>query len=606
LSGNNIWHIDCITPTKTKKMKQLVCSILFIVLSFCSFSQLQDVRIETKDGQRVYVHVIQKGNTLWGIHKLYDVPVEDIVAINPGVQNGLQEGQIVYIPVPVISSEKAHIVVAGETLSSIARKYDVSVKDLEKWNPGVENGIKIDQKIVIVDATYATGEKIKSPEVSKAETTVQKENIKVSFNDSIIEHPVAQGETLYSISKRYIVPAETIIAFNKKKNNNIKPGEVLRIPLKKERISKVDVREVPGKEVSTSRNNTIFNQKKGEYKVAILMPFMLNKGAGYSEAISNLAVEFLMGAQMAIDSLEKAGLNAKVYVYDTENNLEKVKELLAKSEMATMDMLIGPLNKAHAQTMADWSMKNKIRLVCPLNVDTKILQNNPYVYTTVGSDITLMKGLAKFMATKFSGSKILLVKPTNAQDSILYHAFRSEYNRLAANGGSKLIETTPTGFTSYLSASTQMGIVFPTNDSKSVTTFMNELARFSHKFGPTSYVFGNDSWLNMESLNAFYRNKYRVSVPSSMDLNYNYDRTKIYHRKYRTIYQSDFTKVAVQGFDVMYNFCMELLVGKNVDQLIMNDFKSVQVGPNHGFENQHVEILSYDQYELINISNGVK
>lgn len=587
-------------------MKQIVCSILFIVISFCSFSQLQDVKIDTKDGQRVYVHVIQKGNTLWGIHKLYDVPVEEIVALNPGVEKGLQEGQTLYIPVPVITTEKTHTVVAGETLSAIARKYDVTIKDLEKWNPGVEKGIQVDQRLIIVDASYVTGEKIKSPEGLNVQTTTPKEPIKVSFNDSIVEHEVIQGETMYSISKRYIVPAERIVAFNNKKNNTIKPGEILRIPLKKERISKVNVREVPGKEIQFTGDLPVFNQKKGEYKVAILMPFMLNKGAGYSETISNLAAEFLMGAQMAIDSLEKAGLNAKVYVYDTENSLEKVKELLAKPEMATMDMLIGPLNKTHAQVMADWSLKNKIRLVCPINVDTKILQNNPYVYTTVGSDITLMKGLARYIATKFSGSKILLVKPTNSQDSVLYQAFRSEYNRLAGNGGSKLIETNPTGFTSYLSASTQMAIVFPTNDAKSVTSFMNELARFSHKFGSSSYVFGNDSWLNMEGLNAFYRNKYRISVPSTLDLNYEYDRTKIYHRKYRTMYQSDFTKIAVQGFDVMYNFCMELLLGKKVDQLIMNNFKSTQVGANHGYENQNVEILSYDQYELINISNGVK
>ncbi len=256
--------------------------------------------------------------------------------------------------------------------------------------------------------------------------------------------------------------------------------------------------------------------------------------------------------------------------------------------------------------MADWCLENKVRMVCPVNVDTKILQNNPYVYTTMGSDITLMKGLAKYMVQKFKGGKVVLIKPTTAQDSVLYQAFRSEYNKLAGNGGAKLIEVSPTGFSSHLSHSTKTALVFPTNDAKAASSFMNDLSKLSHKFGPSMYVFGTDAWLDMNGINAFYRNKYRITVPTSIDLNYTYERTKNQHRKYRTLYKSDFTKVAIQGYDVMFNYCAELLLEKNVGQLIMNNFESVQVGPNHGFENQRTEILTHDNYDLKNISNGIE
>lgn len=586
-------------------MRHFLFTALLIVFSFVSFGQLEDVKIESRNGQRVYVHVIQKGNTLWGLHKLYDVPVEKIVAGNPGVENGLQEGQIVYIPVPVVTQEKTHTVAAGETLYSISRKYDVDVKDLTRWNPGSDQGIKEGQQLKIFNSTYVTGEKAEPAAAEQAKEPAANP-VKITFNDSIVEHTVAQGETLYSISRRYLVPSEKIIAFNNKKNNNIKPGEVLKIPLKKERIAKVDVREVPDKETGKKVDNSLIFKKKDEYHVAIMLPFMLNKGAGYSEAISNMAAEFLMGAQMAIDSLEKAGLNAKVYVYDTENSPEKIRSILAKPELASMDLIIGPLNKSNAPLVADWCLEHKVRMVCPVNVDTKILQNNPYVYTTMGSDITLMKGLAKFMAQQFKGSKIVLIKPTTPQDSVLYQAFRSEYNRLAGAGATKLIETSPGNFSGYLSNSGRTALVFPTNDVKSATSFMNELSRYAHKFGSSSYVFGTDAWLDMDGINAFYRNKYRITVPTSMDLNYNYERTKIYHRKYRSLYQSDFTKVAIQGFDVMYNFCSELLLDKKAGQLIMNDFESIQIGPNHGFENQHTEILTHSEYELKNISNGLE
>lgn len=585
-------------------MRHFLFTALILFVSFLSFGQLEEVKIETRNGERVYVHVIQKGNTLWGLHKLYDVPVEKIIQSNPGVENGLQEGDVVYIPVPVVTEEKIHIVLSGETLYSISRKYEVDVKELAKWNPGSEQGIKEGQQLKILKSTYITGDKAETAAQEQAADSTAP--IKVTFNDSIVEHTVAKGETLYSISRRYLVEQEKIISFNNKKNNNIKPGEVLRIPLKKERVSKVDVREVPQKDESREVDNSLLFKKKDEYHVAILLPFYLNKGAGYSEAIANMSAEFLMGAQMAVDSLKKIGMNAKVYVYDTENNQEKIKSILAKPEFASMDLIIGPLHKANAPLIAEWCLEHKVRMVCPINVDTKILQNNPYVYTTMGSDITLMKGLAKFMAQQFKGGKIILIKPSNAQDSVLYQTFRTEYNRLAGAGGTKLIETTPGSFSGYLSYSGRVALVFPTNDAKAAAGFMNELSRFSHKFGPSSYVFGTDAWLDMDGINAFYRNKYRVTVPASMDLNYTYERTKCQHRKYRTLYRSDFTKVAIQGFDVMFNFCSELLLEKKAGQLIMNNFESVQIGPNHGFENQRTEILTHDNYDLKNISNGVE
>lgn len=586
-------------------MKQLLVFALVLLVNFTLFGQLGDVKVETRNGEKVYVHVAQKGNTLWGLYKLYDVPVETIVKANPGIENGIQEGQTVYIPVTIITESKKHKVAAGETLFSIARKYDVSVADLEKWNAGVSQGLKEGQELTINLANYVTGEKAQvaavTPEKKPADTP-----IKITFDDNVVEHVVEKGETLYSISRRYMVSQETIISFNQKKNGNINPGEVLRIPLKKERVSKVDVREIPAKETPKTIDTGLIYKQKNEFRVAILMPFFLDKGPGSSDAISNMSAEFVMGAQLALDSLEKLGLNAKVYVYDTENSKEKINAILSKPEFSDMDLIIGPLFKEHAYQIADWCLSHKVRMVCPVNVDAKILQNNPYVYTTIGSDITLMKGMGRYLAKNFKGGKIVLIKPSNAQDSSLYQAFRTEYNRTAGLGGTKLIEISPNDFSTYLSYSSKTAFVYPTNDAKSASNFMNSVSKLVHKYGNSTYIFGTEAWLDMGSINAFYRNKYRITVPSSLDLNYTYERTKQVHRKYRSVYKSDFTKFAIQGYDVTFHYCAELLIGRTVGQLIMNNFEPVQVGPNHGFENRRTEILTHDNFNLKNVSNGIE
>ncbi|MCO5259925.1 MAG: LysM peptidoglycan-binding domain-containing protein [Crocinitomicaceae bacterium] len=585
-------------------MRLFLFTVTFLFFTLNSFGQLGEVKVEVKDGEKMYVHTVQKGNTLWGLYKQYDVAVEKIIEKNPGIENGLKEGQVVYIPVPIITETKVHVVEAGETLYSIARKYDVTTNDIESWNPSLSAELKIGQQVKILVATYATGDKALpvTPQENKAKEVTPP--IRVTFNDSIVEHQVTDGETLYSISKRYMVSIDKIVAFNNKKSTVVKPGEIIKIPLKKERITNVAVREVPQKDVGPSQNKPVYSSK-GEYKIAILLPFMLNRGAGYSDRIATMSTEFLMGAQMALDSLESLGLKAKVFVYDIENNESKVKEVLAKPELATMDMVIGPLNKAFASLVADWCLRNKIRMVCPVNVDTKILQNNPYVYASMGSDITLEKGLARFVAQKFNGDNVILIKPTNAKDSALYQAFRSEYKQFTGAGKGKLIETTLDNFSTFVARNMKLAIVFPTNDAKSAIKFMGEISKLGNKFGSDSYIFGTDAWLDMDGINALYRNNYRVSVPSSMDLNYTYDRTKFYHRKYRTLYGSDFTKVAIQGYDVIFNYVYELLMGKNAGQLIMNNFDSKQIGGNHGYENKNVEILTHENFDLINISKGL-
>ena len=42
---------------------------------------------------------VQKGQTLYSISKSYGVSLNDLIAINPTIENGLKEGQIIYIPI---------------------------------------------------------------------------------------------------------------------------------------------------------------------------------------------------------------------------------------------------------------------------------------------------------------------------------------------------------------------------------------------------------------------------------------------------------------------------------------------------------------------------
>ena len=102
---------------------------------------------------------VQKGDTLSSIAKKYGVTVDEILKVNPEITNPnlIYVGQIIKIPVPSATSTSAvkeekvyHTVQRGETLSGIAKKYGTNYMKLATLNKIVNpNRIYVGQKIRI-------------------------------------------------------------------------------------------------------------------------------------------------------------------------------------------------------------------------------------------------------------------------------------------------------------------------------------------------------------------------------------------------------------------------------------------------------------------------
>lgn len=220
--------------------------VMTVFLGSLAFSQTEDVVYEYQKGKKYIVHFVQVGNTLYRLQETYKVPAKDIIAANPGTEKGIVEGQKILVPVGAADAKypdgtliKEHTIVKGETLFKLAKQEGVTVDEITKLNPGSEAGVKIGQvvKIPLKSVTEQSKPVKETPPVKEVETTV-------SFSDTVITHIVLDHETLYSISKRFMVPVEDLQQFNKLKNTSIKPGQVLQIPLKKEQVKQIEVRKV--------------------------------------------------------------------------------------------------------------------------------------------------------------------------------------------------------------------------------------------------------------------------------------------------------------------------------------------------------------------------
>jgi membrane-bound lytic murein transglycosylase D len=143
------------------------------------------------------------------------------------------------------------------TLKDIAERIDVSEDALSLLNPELRNKMTPDREYFL-----------KVPEESYDKFNLVYDDIPQSerprvevVRSTIVTHRVRDGETLYSIARKYKVTASTIVSHNKlKSKNRIHRGQVLRIPTTQKAqyaSSRPSVQQNDRKQVSSS----------GRYKV---------------------------------------------------------------------------------------------------------------------------------------------------------------------------------------------------------------------------------------------------------------------------------------------------------------------------------------------------
>ena len=114
-----------------------------------------------------------------------------------------------------------HTIAKGETIYSLTKMYEVSIEDIKKVNPGINiNSIKIGETINIPLKTKEIGQNSTTPPT----TTTKPEN-----PNKYIYHTVKSGESLYSIAKKYGITINDITKLNGITDNAIKIGQYLKI-----------------------------------------------------------------------------------------------------------------------------------------------------------------------------------------------------------------------------------------------------------------------------------------------------------------------------------------------------------------------------------------
>ena len=167
------------------------------------------LRVPTKEiyEEEENVYVVKKGDTLYSIAMANNTTVDELKKANNLTSNILSTGQLLKIPSALLP-ESTYIVKKGDSLYSIANKYNTTIDELKRINNLTSN-------------TLSIGQVLKLP--SDKASNVEKE-------ENTISYTVQKGDSLYSIARKYSTTIDKIKDLNNLTTNLLSIGQVLLIP----------------------------------------------------------------------------------------------------------------------------------------------------------------------------------------------------------------------------------------------------------------------------------------------------------------------------------------------------------------------------------------
>lgn len=606
----------------------LISLVLCLIVSTALIAQ-EKPDVHKINGKRYYLHVVAPGNTLYGISRLYEVPIDRIEAENAeALSDGLKVNQTLLVPVtsenkrelaPVEQQpgQLKHQVQKGETLFSIAQQYQIPLEALLEANPvEAKDGLKSDSEIIIP--------------IDKVE--VKKEKTAVATPDSLFGHLVQKGETVFSITRMYGVTESQLLKANPSIKNGLQMGTVVRIP------GKLVVQDMapPSHQVDQSKQNprdTLVDTTRslyipdssGAYVIGMMLPLSAVLPDTIEQNFSidpaaRAALNFYRGFKLGIDSMaQKHGVSITVRPYDVRNDSYSLATAMADTNFDSVDVMVGPLYTQQFEKVADHFKARGVPVICPINKPSKILFRRANAMKSVPSESMQINSLAEYVVANMADSNLYVVNSNKFRDVDNLEFFKNRIAELKnipdtfvndAIKEIKLWDITNEAIEMRFKDSGDYVLIVPSTDQVFVTKLITGLYDFclDHEGSYRFRVYGLGEWQSWEQgFDVKHLQKLQVTLPMPSHIDHgNYkihQFTTTYFRK--NGYEPD--AYTMSGFDLASYFCQSLATAAE-DWFVspesypfdgvLESYYFKRPMEQSGIENQFVRFYQYKDYRL--------
>ena len=307
---------------KKKDLDKILLKNDTIIIYQNQFPKLEEIRFIN--------HKIKRKQKLAEISKIYDVDESIIIKYNSNI--GIVKNNVLKIPIFGDVKELKnlltfHVVKPKEGKWRIANEYGVSVNFLERLNPKIGKVLKTNQRIAV--------------------PVVHNKIYEKSYNSDDLEYfEVDNKVSSIELEKELGLEKNSIALLNPSiKNINDLQGLIIKIP-KKAGLKQINTKLNQSYNIENISNLDL-------KKIALILPFRLEridldsihlvKNNLKNDKLLNISIDFLFGAEMALNKFSKFGIDVKMDVFDNSLSKKRIDEIIKNNNIDDYDFVVGPL-----------------------------------------------------------------------------------------------------------------------------------------------------------------------------------------------------------------------------------------------------------------------
>jgi LysM repeat protein len=536
-----------------------------------------------RDESKFIYHSLKTGDTVYSLARRFGVSEDEILQSNPGVEiNKLPVGYEIAIPKRQFAAAThqlevpgkdyiSHKVERGESITSIASKYGVTVREIRRENRGVIFP-KVDDILRVP---------VKSPEVA--------ENSDMQADTALTVIPENESDTINDMARDFTPVRELEGKFHM----------AVFLPLyyaaNSERIEIDSSQIIKGKPVYK------LIKRPDQWIYPGSLPFL----------------EMYQGILLAADTLRALGLDITIHLFDTGRDSLRLKQLIGSGDLDNMDLIIGPVYSHNLLIMADYARSREIPVVSPVPLRSNmILKDNPLLFMANPSLEVAQEAISERISS-WPESNFVFIHADSGRNNPEVRAFRGmifkelsnkisydeiSFKELLFYSRSALSNDSINRLEHTLSDRKENIILIASEEPPILSETLMDVHTLSKKY-PVK-VIGYPAMRDLGNLDPKYFFELGIELYSPYWIDFSNADVRNFIGSYRKKFLSEPAEMsfAWQGYDIAYYFLSGMAIhGKRFlrrpwihnPDLLETEFDFERKEPGYGFENHKLFLVKY-------------